>query len=159
MANPKKNRFSARKTILLELFTVLLCMNPFLPSRIFGQSSETQSFSLKDAQEFAVLHSYDSIKSLLDVEAAKKKLRETLADGFPQIDSNLSYLNNLELPTVLIPDFFGGDLTKKIPVQFGTQHNANFSITVNQKIFDVSYIVGLNTSKIYTRVTNAHNWK
>jgi outer membrane protein len=154
MANPKKNRLSVRKTILAELVTVLVCMNLFLPSRIFGQGSETQSFSLKDAQEFAALHSYDSIKSLLDVEAAKKKLRETLADGFPQINSNLGYLNNLELPTVLIPDFFGGDLTKKIPVQFGTQHNANFSITVDQKIFDVSYIVGLNASKIYTQLAD-----
>lgn len=140
--------------LLVQIGIVLLCINPFFPSRIHGQDSEIQSFSLKDAQDFAVLHSYDSIKSLLDVEAAKKKLKETLADGFPQINSNLSYQNNLELPTVLIPDFFGGDLTKKIPVQFGTQHNANFSITVNQKIFDVSYIVGLNTSKIYTQLAD-----
>jgi outer membrane protein TolC len=129
-------------------------VNPFIPSKIHGQDSEIQSFSLKDAQEFAVLHSYDSIKSLLDVEAARKKLKETLADGFPQIDSNLRYLNNLELPTVLIPDFIGGDPDKKIALQFGTQHNANFNITVNQKIFDASYIVGLNTSKIYQQLAD-----
>jgi outer membrane protein len=154
MANPKKSCLNGGRMLLVQIGIVLLCINPFFPSRIHGQDSEIQSFSLKDAQDFAVLHSYDSIKSLLDVEAAKKKLKETLADGFPQINSNLSYQNNLELPTVLIPDFFGGDLTKKIPVQFGTQHNANFSITVNQKIFDVSYIVGLNTSKIYTQLAD-----
>jgi outer membrane protein TolC len=119
-----------------------------------GQASDTQNFSLKDAQEYAILHSYDSIRSLLDVEAAKKKLRETLADGFPQISSNLGYLNNLELPTVLIPDFIGGDPDRRIPVQFGTQHNVNFSITVDQKIFDVSYFVGLNASKIYTQLAD-----
>ncbi len=154
MANPKKSRLSAGRALLVQIGILFLCMNPFLPSRILGQEPETQSFSLKDAQEFAVLHSYDSIKSLLDVEAARKKLRETLADGFPQIDSSLGYLNNLELQTVLIPDFIGGDVNKKIPVQFGTQHNANFNITVNQKIFDVSYIVGLNTSKIYTQLAD-----
>jgi outer membrane protein TolC len=154
MANPKKSCLDAGRIFLVQIGILLLCMNPFLPSRIYGQDSEIQSFSLKDAQEFAVLHSYDSIKSLLDVEAAKKKLRETLADGFPQINSNLGYINNLELSTVLIPDFFGRDLTKKIPVQFGTQHNANFSITVDQKIFDVSYIVGLNASKIYTQLAD-----
>jgi outer membrane protein TolC len=154
MANPKKSSLNAGRKLLVQIGIVLLCMNPFLPSRIFSQDLETQSFSLKDAQEFAVLHSYDSRKSLLDVESAKKKLRETLADGLPQIASSLSYQNNLELPTVLIPDFFGGDLTKKIPVQFGTQHNANFSITVNQKIFDISYLVGLNTSKIYTQLAD-----
>jgi outer membrane protein TolC len=140
--------------ILVWSGILLLYLNPFLSVRIYGQESETQSFSLKDAQEFAVLHSYDSIKSLLDVEAAKKKLRETLADGLPQISSSVGYLNNLELPTVLIPDFISGDPSKKIPVQFGTQHNANFSVTVNQKIFDISYIVGLNTSKIYTQLAD-----
>ncbi len=154
MANPKKSRLNAGRMLLVQIGILLLCINPFFPSRIYGQDSEIQSFSLKDAQEFAVLHSYDSIKSQLDVEAAKKKLRETLADGFPQITSSLGYLNNLELATILIPDFIGGDPNKKIPVQFGTQHNANFSITVNQKIFDVSYIVGLNTSKIYTQLAD-----
>jgi outer membrane protein len=154
MANPKKSRLNAGRIFLVQIGILLLCMNPFLLSRIYGQETEPQSFSLRDAQEFAVLHSYDSRKSLLDIEAAKKKLRETLADGFPQIDSNLIYQNNLELPTVLIPDFIGGDPNKKIPVQFGTQHSANFSITVSQKIFDVSYIVGLNTSKIYTQLAD-----
>jgi outer membrane protein len=154
MANPKKSHPNTRRTLLVAIVITLYCMNPFHASQIFGQDSETQSFSLKDAQDYAVLHSYDSIKSLLNIEAAKKKLRETLADGFPQIASNLGYLNNLELPTVLIPDFFGGDFSKKIPVQFGTQHNANFSITVNQKIFDVSYIVGLNASKIYAQLAD-----
>ncbi len=154
MANSKKTRLSRTRMILVWSGILLFYLNPVLSLRTYGQDAESQSFSLKDAQEYAVLHSYDSIKSLLDVKAAKKKLRETLADGFPQISSSLGYLNNLELPTVLIPDFFGGDPSKKIPVQFGTQHNANFSVTVNQKIFDVSYIVGLNTSKIYTQLAD-----
>ena len=154
MANSKKTRLSGGRKILVWTGILLLYVTPLLPMRISDQSSETKSYSLKDAQEFAVLHSYDSIKSLLDVEAARKRLRETLADGFPQISSNLGYQNNLELPTVLIPDFIGGDPDKRIPVQFGTQHNANFSVTVNQKIFDVSYIVGLNASKIYTQLAD-----
>ncbi|NOR12171.1 MAG: hypothetical protein GQ545_02860 [Candidatus Aminicenantes bacterium] len=154
MANPNKSRMNPVIMFFVHIGILFLCVNPFIPSKIHGQDSEIQSFSLKDAQEFAVLHSYDSIKSLLDVEAARKKLKETLADGFPQIDSNLSYLNNLELPTVLIPDFIGGDPDKKIALQFGTQHNANFNITVNQKIFDASYIVGLNTSKIYQQLAD-----
>jgi outer membrane protein TolC len=154
MANPNKSRMNPVTMFFVQIGLLFLCVNPFFPSKIHGQDSEIQSFSLKDAQEFAVLHSYDSIKSLLDVDAARKKLKETLADGFPQIDSNLRYLNNLELPTVLIPDFIGGDPDKKIALQFGTQHNANFNITVNQKIFDASYIVGLNTSKIYQQLAD-----
>ncbi|MGD9346015.1 MAG: TolC family protein [Candidatus Aminicenantes bacterium] len=141
-----------KRMILAGTGILLICTNAFLPPRIHAQKPEIQSFSLRDAQEFAALHSYDSLKSLLDVEAAKKKLKETLADGLPQISSSLGYQNNLELPTVLIPDFIGGDPEKRIAVQFGTQHNANFSISVDQKIFDVSYFVGLNTSKIYRQL-------
>jgi len=152
MTNPKRSRLNFKRMVFAATGILLLCVYGFFPPRIHAQKPEPRSFSLRDAQEFAALHSYDSIKSLLDLEAAKKKLKETLADGLPQINSSLGYQNNLELPTVLIPDFIGGDPEKKIAVQFGTQHNANFSITVDQKIFDVSYFVGLNTSKIYRQL-------
>ncbi len=154
MANPKNSRMNPGKIFFVQIGILFIFLNPFILHKIYAQDSEIKNFSLKEAQEFAVLHSYDSKKSLLDVEAAKKKLKETLADGFPQVNSNINYLNNLELATVLIPDFFGGDPNKKIPVQFGTQHNAYFSVTVDQKIFDVSYIVGLNTSKIYRQLAD-----
>jgi outer membrane protein len=154
MANLKNPRINPGKMFFVQIGILAIFLNPFILHKIYAQDSEIINFSLKEAQEFAVLHSYDSKNSLLDVEAAKKRLKETLADGFPQVNSNINYLNNLELATVLIPDFIGGDPNKKIPVQFGTQHNANFSITVNQKIFDVSYIVGLNTSKIYQQLAD-----
>jgi len=119
------------------------------------QAQETgQKFSLEEALEYAVRNSYETHRSRLDVEASKKRMKETVAGGLPQINSALAYLNNLELQTVLIPNFFEGKFDEKIPVQFGTQHNANFSVTVEQKIFDVSYIVGLNTSKIYQRLAD-----
>jgi len=113
-----------------------------------------QAFSLQQARRYAVQHSYEVRKSRLDVEAAKKKLRETVASGLPQITSNLSYMNNLELTTMLIPNFFEGKFDEKIPVQFGTQHNATFALQVNQLIFNGSYFVGLKTSSIYRRLAD-----
>lgn len=154
MTNPKNFRWNPGTRVYVRIGILLSSISLLIPLNIHAQNRKSQSYNLKEAQEFAVLHSYDSIKSLLDVEAAKKKLKETLADGFPQVNSNINYLNNLELATILIPDFIGGDPSKKIPVQFGTQHNANFSLTVDQKIFDVSYIVGLNTSKIYQQLAD-----
>jgi len=116
--------------------------------------TEVRSFSLEAAREFALQHNYDTIKSRLDVEAAKKKLRETVAGGLPQITSSLNYMNNLELATVLIPNFFEGKFDEKIPVQFGTQHNTTFTIQVNQLLFNGSYFVGLKTSSIYRRLAD-----
>ncbi len=113
-----------------------------------------QEFSLKKAREFAVKNSYDSRKSQLDVLIARKKLKETVASGLPQINSSIGYINNLELTTVLIPNFFEGKFDEKIPVQFGTQHNANVNFTVSQLIFNGSYFVGLQTSKIFRRLAD-----
>jgi len=108
-----------------------------------------RAFSLRSAREYAVAHSYDTRKSELDVASARQKVKETLFGGFPQVSSNISYNNNIKLATSLIPNFFEGKPEEKIPVQFGTQHNATANIQVQQLVFSGSYIVGLQTSKLY----------
>jgi outer membrane protein TolC len=113
-----------------------------------------KKFSLHEVQEYAVQHNYEAKKSQMDVAAAQKKLKETVASGLPQVTSTIGYLNNLELTTVLIPNFFEGKFEEKIPVQFGTQHNANLTVTIDQLIFNGSYFVGLKTSKIYQQLAD-----
>jgi len=110
---------------------------------------EVKAFSLRAARDFAVAHSYDTRKSELDVASARQKLKETLYGGFPQVTSNISYNDNIKLATSLIPNFFENKLDEKIPVQFGTQHNASANIQVQQLVFNGSYIVGLQTSRLY----------
>jgi len=114
-----------------------------------AQISEAKKFNLKTAREYALGHSYDAKKSQLELETAQQKLRETVASGLPQIAANINYNNNLKLATSLIPNFFEGKLEEKIPVQFGTQHNATANIQVQQLIFNGSYFVGLQTSKLF----------
>jgi outer membrane protein len=125
---------------------------PAAPS--FQKETGVRSFGIKAVREFAVQHNYDAIKSRIDLETAKKKLRETVASGLPQVSTSLNYMNNLELTTVLIPNFFEGKFDEKIPVQFGTQHNAALTFQVNQLVFNGSYFVGLQTSSIYRRLAD-----
>ena len=137
------------------IITVLWLMSSgFFPKLFCAQSSRVRELSLQSAQEYAIQYSYDIRRSELDIQAAQKKVRETLLTGFPQVNSNMSYLNNLELATVLIPDFIGGNYDEKIPVQFGTQHNANVTFTFNQLVFNGSYLVGLKTSRIFRQLTD-----
>jgi len=121
----------------------------FLNTEVWAEAPGVKSYSLEDVKEYAVQNSYEAQKSLLGLEAAQQKVRETVAGGLPQISSSINYNNNLKLATSLIPNFFEGKPEEKIPVQFGTQHNASASITVDQLIFNGSYFVGLQTSKIY----------
>ena len=53
--------------------------------------------------------------------------------GLPQLAGDISYTNNLQLMTTLIPaEFMGGEPGTYVPVKFGTQHNASASIIANQ---------------------------
>lgn len=131
----------------------------FFSNLLHAQSAKVQEFSLQSAQDFAVKSSYDTQRSQLDIQAAQKKVRETVGTGFPQINSAISYMNNLELTTVLIPNIFEGNFDEKIPVQFGTQHNATVNLTLDQLIFNGSYLVGLKTSKTFRRLADQNHEK
>ncbi len=147
-----------RKRLHRVFITVIGIMAAgFLSGLVFAQNPSVRELSLQSAQEYAVQHSYDSRRSQLDIQAAEKRMKETLRTGFPQIYSTVDYMNNLELATILIPDFIGGNFDEKIPVQFGTQHNANLSFTFNQLVFNGSYIVGLKAAKIYRQLADQNH--
>jgi outer membrane protein len=112
---------------------------------------EPMTFSLLEAQKYAAENNYDTIKSQMDVLVTEKRIRETVGAVLPQISTSLGYVNNIELVTMLIPDFFG-DPNDKIEVQFGTQHNASLNLQVQQLVFNGSYFVGLATSRIFKRL-------
>lgn len=131
----------------------------FLSNPIYARDTKVREFSLQSAQTFAVESSYDTQRTRLDIQAAHKKVRETVLTGFPQLSSAIGYMNNLELATVLIPNFFEGKFDEKIPVQFGTQHNANVNFTLSQLLFNGSYIVGLKTSKIFRQLADRNHEK
>lgn len=140
------------------LITVICVMIPgFFSSLVHAQSAAGREFSLQSVQKYAVDYSYETKRSQLDILAARKKMRETLLTGFPQLYSTIGYMNNLELATVLIPNIFEGNFDEKIPVQFGTQHNASVNFVLNQLVFNGSYIVGLKASKIYRQLADQNH--
>ena len=98
----------------------------------FGQEN---SYSLKEAQDYAVENSYTVKSASLDAQIARKKVMETLAQGFPQIDGSIDYTYNLLLPTSLIPGEFLGQPGEYVRLQFGTANNATVGATLNQLIF------------------------
>lgn len=114
------------------------------------EQEEVKSFTLREAQIYALEHNYDVINAITDVEIARQKVKENLAIGLPQVDATAGYTNFIELPTTLIPEeFFGGEPGKFQEIQFGTQHNANWSASLNQLIFSGQYFVGLQAAQSY----------
>ena len=119
------------------------------------EAGEALRFSLKQAQEYAVKFSTDTRNSRIDVAIAQKKIWETTASGLPQVNATLSYRDNLKIPTTLIPaKFLDPDAGEGefIGLKFGTQHNATVDVTATQLVFNGSYIVALQASKVYLQL-------
>lgn len=123
-----------------------------LPLSIWSQ--ESQSYSLSQAIDFAQHNSYAIQDARDDIRAAKKRVWETTTMGLPQINAVLNYQNFLELPVQLIPaEFFGGNPGEFAEISFGTKQNISGSATLSQLIFDGSYIVGLQSAKVYLKIS------
>ena len=109
-----------------------------------------QSFSLAEAQAYALENNLNDENARLDVTAARKRILENTAIGLPQINAGAGYTNNLQLMTTLIPaEFFDGEPGTFLPVQFGTQHNASANLVATQLLFSGPYIVGLQAASKY----------
>ena len=127
-----------------------------LPFLFYGSVvSQVQEFSLKQAQDYAVLHNFQSKNAVIDIALADKKIRETLAQGLPQAEATIGYTNFINLATQLIPaEFFGGQPGEFMEIQFGTKNNASIQAQLSQLVYSGSYFVGLKMSKVAREMSN-----
>lgn len=124
------------------------------------QAQEKRSFSLQEAVTFALDSNYTAVNAQRDIAKAIKKKWETTATGLPQISGLIDYQNQIKQPTSFIPgEFFGGDPGTFTPIVFGTKQNASATVTLNQLIFDGSYLVGLKAARTFLDFTENANEK
>jgi len=113
-------------------------------------SKKSYSLSLDQAISHALTNNRSEINASRDIEIAKKKKWETTAMGLPQINGAVNYQDNFKLQTSLLPaEIFGGPKGQFSEVTFGTKHNGGGSLSLTQLLFDGSYVVALQASKIY----------
>jgi outer membrane protein len=132
--------------MLKFLTTVFL----FISIMGYSQQRNSYAFSLEEAITFALDSNYTAINAQRDVVAALKQKWETTATGLPQISAGVDYRNNLKQPVTLVPgEFFGGQSGTFEPVIFGVPQTMTATATLNQLLFDGSYIVALQASKTF----------
>ncbi|WP_339918006.1 TolC family protein [Yeosuana marina] len=120
---------------------------------IFSQE-KNQHFSLQEAIDYALENNRTSKNAQRDIEAAKQQKWETTATGLPQIDATIDYQNFLKQQVSLIPaEFFGGNPGEFAELTFGTKQSMSATATLRQKLFDGSYLVGLQSAKVYLEIS------
>lgn len=108
------------------------------------------SFSLEEAVEWGVEYNRTLKRASLEYQKAHKEKWKTISIGFPQINANFNYQNNIEQPVSLIPaQFFGGNQGEFAEVVFGTKQTAMGMVELNQLLFDGTYVVGVQGIRHY----------
>ena len=111
---------------------------------------KTMQLSLDEAINFAIENSYNTRAARNDIASAKDKVWETTAIGLPQISGKVDYQNFLKQP-ISVADINGDGVDEEFV--FGTKQNLNAAVTLNQLIFDGSYLVGLQASKTFLKIS------
>ena len=148
----------------IKMYLLLLAMGLVA----FGANAQEDSltFSLLDAQQFAMENSYVLHNTSQDIEIAQKKVWETITIGLPQVSGSMDYMNNITaaktpFPVAIIPKDYWPELgipedtpaDATYPMSFMQRFNSNYGFTVNQLIFDGSYIVGVGSSQLYLNLS------
>lgn len=117
-------------------------------------------FTMEEAVVYALEHNYRAVNASRDLVDAQKQKWETIATGLPQINGSVTYQDQLKQPVSLIPaEFFGGEPGTFIPVTFGPPRTTAATATLRQKIFDGSYIVGVQATQAFMRYSQNNKEK
>ena len=122
---------------------------------IIGNSQNfPNSLTLDQAIEYGLSNNFSVKNANREIEKAQKDRWSTIAIGLPQIYAEVNYQNFLEMPVSLVPaEFFGGKSGEFAEISFGTKQRVIGSVRMDQIIFDGSYIVGLEASKIFLKIS------
>ncbi|WP_296381123.1 TolC family protein [Winogradskyella sp.] len=117
----------------------------------YSFSQETsQSFSLQEAINYALENNRKAINAARDIDAAKAQKRETTATGLPQLNAELGYNNWLKQQVIIFDIDNDGNLDA---IPNGAKQSITGTATLSQKLFDGTYLVGLQSAKVFLEIS------
>ena len=126
----------------LSIFIFLMCFS-------FGFSQDTPTaFNLQEAIDYALENNRQAKNAAQDIDAAKRQKWETIASGLPQINGSIQYQNFIKQQFDQPVDF-GEDGF----IDFGAPHSVSAGAKLTQQIFDGSYLVGLQSAKVFLEIS------
>jgi outer membrane protein TolC len=169
--------------ICIIAFGVLWISNPAFTQEKTDPAikTDTLKLSLSQAQQFAMENNQSILNANLDIEAAKKKVWETTTIGLPQVNGKLGFQYTPELTSISsINNLFGWMYDADQALLALQPSNGKFghipdpgdpipesdmkwslagTITASQLIFSGSYLVGLQSAKVYKSLSELNQVK
>jgi outer membrane protein TolC len=126
-----------------------ICAGLFLLTSL---AANAQSFSLKQAVDYAITHQVQVKNSQIDLQNASAKINEIKAMGLPQVNGSVALTNNLILQRMFIPAKIFNPAAAEgelIAAKFGVDNAGFANVGLSQLVFDGSYLLGLKASSVY----------
>ncbi len=109
-----------------------------------GFAQQTNSFSVKQAVDYASKNSVQVKNALLDILIQEQTNRDITSIALPQISGSGNVTDYLNIPTTLIPGEIAGQPAGTfLPVKFGTKWTTNASLSMSQILFDGQVFIAL----------------
>ncbi|MEN9702820.1 MAG: TolC family protein [Aquirufa sp.] len=126
-----------------------ICAGLFLLTSL---AANAQSFSLKQAVDYAITHQVQVKNSQIDLQNASAKINEIKAMGLPQVNGSVALTNNLILQRMFIPAKIFNPAAAEgelIAAKFGVDNAGFANVALSQLVFDGSYLLGLKATSVY----------
>ncbi len=125
--------------------TGLLLLLMFTGSTVFAQQQLT--LTVDEAVKHALQYNKTLINSGLAVDKAQQGIREAIANGLPQVNASVDYSNAM-----------GANISIRFnesmpPTEIPIKPSSNFNLQVTQLLFNGSFIVGVQTAKLYKELS------
>lgn len=129
------------------LYILAICLS-ITPLR-----AQDNSFSLKEAVDYAIKNNINVKNAQLDAVAAEARIGEVRAAGLPQVSVNASITDNLIIQRFFLPANFADptapDNAPPVALEFGVKKQGTAAASLNQLIFNGSYFIGLKAAATY----------
>jgi outer membrane protein TolC len=132
--------------------------------RVNGQSTTGQTFTLEQCVSYALNNSVTMKNSKVDEQIADARVKETRGIGLPQIDASVGLQHNPKLQRMFfektpdnfflaeVPGLNNGDVVAQAN-QFQLKSSGNAALSINQILFNSSYLVGLKAANTYRELS------
>lgn len=122
------------------------------------QAQDIAQLTLNESILYAIENNATTKNARLETLISKATVKETTAQGLPQINGSFNLDYNPKIPVVFLPNDgpFGdpSNPSEVIPARFGLNYSSGLGVNMTQMIFDGSFFVGLRAAKTLTQLTN-----
>ncbi len=128
--------------MMRKVLLIILLLGSFL-----SKSQEVKMLSFDEAVSLAITENRTLQLADLERKIAKKTKWETVTNYLPKVNFEMSWLDNLQLNTVLLPGIMFGQPGRYIPVQFGVEYQTSWAVKAQQVIWSAPLIIGIQLAE------------